>query len=308
MKAIKKWLMDKEGVFIVITWWIILFVVFSILLGVNINNVVKNTKITEETSTKYIQEFISSGDLVLPYNENIASASARYDQENEHYYLQLKYNNVLEKDYESEVDLTGDATAKGKVSLKVEVIEVYDVSYNYTKNEIFLDLVEIKTEAVKDLAITIKATPSGELHILWNGEDTGVVYEAGSEVAISRNDENLVLNGVETDVLFYSENTVVSFTEAKDEEAGKTNSASLVVAYKLGSNSFTKVTTNDERLNETEKAIFNESVSYFTSLLEESIGISTSAFTLTIISAVVDALLIAFAVVGIVYLRKSKED
>ena len=59
MKAIKKWLMDKEGVFIVITWWVILFIVFSIILGTSIGNVVKNSEITAETSTTYIQDFIT---------------------------------------------------------------------------------------------------------------------------------------------------------------------------------------------------------------------------------------------------------
>ena len=136
MKAIKKWLMDKEGVFIVITWWIILFVVFGILLGVNVGNVVNNTKITEETSTAHIQEFINTGDLVLPYDENVPSASARYDQENEHYYLQLVYNNVVEKEYNGNLNITGDANVAAKVNLTLEVIEQYEVLYNYTQKQI----------------------------------------------------------------------------------------------------------------------------------------------------------------------------
>ena len=75
MKAIKKWLFDKEGLFIVITWWFIAFVIFTIILGTSINSVSKNSHITKETSPSYVQEFIESGDNVIPYNENVASVS-----------------------------------------------------------------------------------------------------------------------------------------------------------------------------------------------------------------------------------------
>ena len=83
MKAIKKWLMDKEGIFIVITWWIILFIIFTILLGVNINTVVKNSKITAENSSEYIHEFIKSGDVVYPYSEYIESSCRHNETDDE---------------------------------------------------------------------------------------------------------------------------------------------------------------------------------------------------------------------------------
>ena len=75
MKAIKKWLLDKEGLFIVITWWFIAFVIFSIMLGTSIAAVSKNSEITKDTAANYVHEFIESGDNVIPYNENVASVS-----------------------------------------------------------------------------------------------------------------------------------------------------------------------------------------------------------------------------------------
>ena len=96
--------------------------------------------------------------------------------------------------------------------------------------------------------------------------------------------------------------------EEKDKEAAKTIDFSLVVEYEIGVNKFTTANYKTEGLNDTEKAVVEVAVNYFTELLEGSIGISKSAFTLLIVSSVVDVLLLGFGVFGIVALKKSKEE
>ena len=310
MKTIKKWLMDKEGVFVVITWWIILFAVFSILLGVNINSVVKNLEITKETSQVHIHDFIKSGDLVLHYNEKISSASARYDQENEKYFLQInKYSLYSSKTSESTVNFTGDATASATLKIDLEVIDEYSIYYNHTSNTAEISHLLTKTESVSDLKTTIKATPSGELHLLWNNEDTGVVYTSGMKIELNRKDDFLVINGETTNVYFYEDGDVsnIKYKETNGEYK-KTIDYQLIVEYKLGSKSYTTVNVDDSSLTDVEKGIINDSVSYFTELIEDSIGISKNAFTLVIVSSIVDVVLLAFGIVGIILLRRSKEE
>ena len=306
MKAIKKWLMDKEGIFIVITWWIILFVVFTILLGVNINTVSKNSKITAETSQTYIHEFIHTGDVVYPYSEYIKSG-CRYDEEKNHYIFQInEYNSYSTKEHKSTIKLTGDATATASVELDLEVIDVFAITYNQTLKTATIDLVTVKTEVTGGYDATIKATPSGELHILWNNEDTGVVYNSGDEIVISRSDENLVINGNEINTPFST--AEVKYTEVDNEEEAKTIPFDLIVEYKIGTKSFITQDYNTDGLTDLEKDIIADSANYFTELIEESVGISKSAFTLVIVSSIVDVVLLAFGVFGIVALKRSKED
>ena len=307
MKAIKKWLMDKEGVFIVITWWVILFIVFSIILGTSIGNVVKNSEITAETSTTYIQDFITKGDVTFPYNENIKKASAA-PTENEYLIKIDEYHNVLTKEYTGKTIIGGDTSVNADVKLDLEVIEVYSVVYNYTNKKATIDLVSVKTENSSKFDASIKTTPSGELHILWNGVDTGVVYTNGQNIEISRSGDKLVINGEKLDVDFYNTSVQAEFIEEKDKEEAKTIDFSLVVEYEIGVNNFTTANYKTDGLNDTEKAVVEVAVNYFTELLEGSIGISKSAFTLLIVSSVVDVLLLGFGVFGIVALKKSKEE
>ena len=308
MKAIKKWLMDKEGVFIVITWWVILFIIFTIMLGTSINNVNKNLQITSVTSKEFIQEAITTG-VTLPYNENVSSASGKYDEENNQYLLQInEYNLYSTSEYEGTVSLDGDAKAVADIKLDVEVIEVYSVIYNYSLKTVEIKLVKTKTEPTSGFKATIKATPSGELHILWNGEDTGVIYTEGSKIEFAREEDNLVINGNVTEVSFYKDNKAPKYKEKDSEEQAKTIDFELVVEYSINSKSYTKANVSYQDLNDKEKEVVEEAVVFFTQMVEDSVGISKSAFTLLIVSSVVEVLLLGFGVFGIIALKKSKEE
>ena len=312
MKAIKKWLMDKEGVFIVITWWIILFIVFTIMLGVNIKNISYNLKVTAETAPTYVEEFITSGDVEMPYNQNVISSSARPDSSAGKYYLQInKYYNYSEKSYEGTLSVDGDAKTIASVKINLEVIDEYAIFYNYSDRSAEIKHINTRTEPVDKLSASINSTPSGELHILWNGEDTGVVYSEGMSVEFSKSNDKIAVNGKETGVYFYLNNTkakIDDYLKEDHENKSKTIDFHLEVSYELGAQTFTTPHVDTQGLDDAEKEVIENSISYFTELIEGSIGVSKSAFTLLIVSSIADLLLISFGVFGIIALKKSKDE
>ena len=125
------------------------------------------------------------------------------------------------------------------IKLDVEVIEVYSVIYNYSLKTVEIKLVKTKTEPTSGFKATIKATPSGELHILWNGEDTGVIYTEGSKIEFAREEDNLLINGNVTEVSFYKDNKAPKYKEKESEEPAKTIDFELVVEYSINSKSYT---------------------------------------------------------------------
>ena len=282
------------------------------MLGTSINNISNNNKITSETSPTYIQNFIKSGDIVVPYNDHIVSTSARYDQEREHYYLQInKYNSHSVKEYNGNVSFTGDKTVSATIKLQLDVISEYSIAYNYSQKKVSIDLVNIKTEKVEKYNAEIKATPSGELHIIWNGEDTGVVYEDNMSFELTREDDNLVINGEKTDVSFYQlvdGDFTVPYADEADSEAAKEINLELVVSYDMTAKSYTTKNYSTDSLNDVEKEIIEDSVEFFTQMVEDSIGIKKDAFRNLIVSSVVEVLLLGFGVFGLISLTKSKDE
>lgn len=307
MKAIKKWLMDKEGIFILITWWIILFVVFTILLVVNIKNVSYNLKITSETSPTYIQEFINNQEVEMPYNENVLASSVRPDQDTGYYYLQItKYYYRTTKPYEGTIKVEGDVVSNASLKLDLEVIEEYAVFYNYSTKKAEIRHVNTQTESIAKLNVSIKATSSGSLHIIWNNDDTGIEYLEGDKLELSRLDDVLVINGQNTGISFYK--SAISYDKVTHSDNSKTMDYHLEVSYVLGAKTFTTSNVDTSNLNDVEKEVIDASVLYFTELIENSIGVNKSAFALLIVSSVVETLLIGACVFGIVALKRSKED
>ena len=109
MKAIKKWLFDKEGLFIIITWWSIALVIFSIILGTSIKGVVSNSKITADTIDGYVHEFIEQGDNITPYNENVVSTAVGI--QNGEYFLNVReYAHRYTKPCSEKFEISGTGT------------------------------------------------------------------------------------------------------------------------------------------------------------------------------------------------------
>ena len=92
------------------------------------------------------------------------------------------------------------------------------------------------------------------------------------------------------------------------ENKSKTIDFHLEVSYELGAQTFTTPHVDTQGLDDAEKEVIENSISYFTELIEGSIGVSKSAFTLLIVSSIADLLLISFGVFGIIALKKSKDE
>ena len=313
MKAIKKWLFDKEGLFIIITWWFIAFVIFTIMLGTSINAVSKNSKITAETSPSYVQEFIESGDNVIPYNENVASVSVGKYADG--YKLDIRqYNRRYTVKHTEEFSVVGSGSAKATISYDLEVVEQYYISYNYTTKQLSVDLVEIKTEkAPEAFPASLKKTESGSIHVLWNKEDTGVEITSGQTVTFGKSDEFVVVNGVTTSVGFYeidseTGKSAVEYDKQTSSDPAKVISFELEVEYKKTSKEYTTKKYSVDGLTEGEAAVVNDAANFYTQMIEGSIGINSSSFTLLIVSAVVDSLLLIGGIAAVIAIKRSKED
>ena len=313
MKAIKKWLFDKEGLFIVITWWFIAFVIFTIILGTSVNSVSKNSHITKETSPSYVHEFIESGDNVIPYNENVASVSVGKYAEG--YKLDIRqYNRRYTVKHTEEFQVVGSGSAKATISYDLEVVEQYYISYNYTTKQLSVDLVETKTEkAPEAFPASLKKTDSGSIHVLWNKEDTGVEITSGQTVTFGKDDDFVVVNGVKTPVEFYELDSetgkpVVEYDKQTSNEPAKVISFELVVEYKKTSKDYTTKKYSVDGLTEGEAAVVNDAANFYTQMIEGSIGINSSSFTLLIVSAVVDSVLLIGGVVAVIAMKRTKED
>ena len=96
---------------------------------------------------------------------------------------------------------------------------------------------------------------------------------------LTREDDNLVINGEKTDVSF----------------------------YQLVDGDFT-VPYADEADSEAAKEIIEDSVEFFTQMVEDSIGIKKDAFRNLIVSSVVEVVLLGFGVFGLISLTKSKDE
>ena len=313
MKAIKKWLFDKEGLFIIITWWIIAFVIFTIMLGTSANSVSKNLKITRETSSSYVEAFIESGDNVIPYNEKVASVSV--GKSDQGYKLDIRqYNEKSVVKHEAETTAAGAGSSKVKVAYDLEKTEVYYISYNYTKKTLSIQLVETITEvAPETYPISLKKTDSGSIHVLWNSEDTGEEITAGSDITIGKEDDHVVVNGVKTNVGFYEKDPetgkdAITYDKKSSNAAAKVVAFELIVEYKTNTKEYTKQEFSVKGLSNNEMLIVGDAANFFTQMIEASIGISSSSYTLTIVSAVVDVVLLISGVVGIILIKRSKED
>ena len=313
MKAIKKWLLDKEGLFIVITWWFIAFVIFSIMLGTSIAAVSKNSEITKDTAANYVHEFIESGDNVIPYNENVASVSV--GKYTDGYKLDIRqYNYRYTVPYSLETEVGGAGRSKVTVSYDLDVVEQYYLSYNYTTKQLSVKLVETSTEkAPESFPISLKKTESNAIHVLWNKEDTGVEINANQAITVGKDNDFVVINGVVTDVNFYDIDSetgkaVIEYDKKSSAEDAKIISFELVVEYKINSKEFTTKKYSTDGLTQNESLVVNDAAVFYTQMIEASIGINSSSFTLLIVSAVADAILLIGGVVGIILLIRSKED
>ena len=313
MKAIKKWLFDKEGLFIIITWWFIAFVIFTIMLVSSINSVSKNLEITAETSSNYVHEFIESGDNVIPYNENVASVSVGKNSEG--YKLDIRqYNRRYTVNHTAEIQVIGSGSVKGVVSYDIEVIEQYYISYNYSTKQLSINLLQISKEvAPESFPATLKKTESNAIHVLWDKEDTGIEVDKSKTITFGKSDEYLVVNGEKTSVLFYGINSEtgkedIVYEKTTPESAAKVIPFELVVEYKINTKEFTTKKYSTDGLNEAEIAVVNDAANFYTQMIEGSIGINASSFTMLIVSAVADAVLVISGIVGIVVLKRSKED
>lgn len=318
MKAIKKWLLDKEGLFIVITWWFIAFVIFTIILGTSINKVSKNLDVTKETSPTYVQEFIESGDNVIPYNENISSVSVGVSTNNQNvgvYKLDIRqYNHRYSVPFTQEFEVVGAGRSKATISYDLEVVEQYFVSYNYSAKQLSISLVQVSTEKASEaFPASLKKTDSGSIHVLWNKEDTGVEIKVNQPIEITKQDEFVVINGQVTTVEFYTLDgetgkPVVEYDKKTPTDPAKVIPFELIVEYKINSKEYTTKQYSTEGLTANETVVVNDAAVFYTQMIEGSIGINSSSFTLLIVSAVVDSLLLISGIVGIVLLKRSKED
>lgn len=317
MKSLKKWILDKEGLFIIITWWFIAFVIFTIMLGTSIKSVSKNLDITKETSTSYIQAFIESGDNVIPYNENISSVSVGVNSVDDKnvYKLDIRqYNYRYTIPFSKEMKVSGDVNSKATISYDLEVVEQYYISYNYTNKELSVNLIEISTEkAFTELPVSLKKTDSGSIHILWNNKDTGVEFNENQAFEIGKKGDFVVINGVETEIEFYNVDAVtgapsIEYDKKTSNESPKVISFELVVEYNINSKQYTTKKYSTDGLNETETLIVNDSAEFFTEMIEDSVGINKAAFTLLIVSVVVEAVLLIGGVAGIIALKGTKDE
>ena len=313
MKSIKKWLFDKEGLFIIITWWFIAFVIFSIILGTSAKSVVKNSDITTETAPSYVEAFIESGDNVIPYNENVASVSVgKYE---DGYKLDVRqYNYRYTKNHTFEMEAAGAGRSKTTISYDLEVVESYYISYNYTKKNLSIALSEVSTEvAPETYPISLKKTDSGSIHVLWNSEDTGVEITNGQPINVGKDDDNVVINGVKTSVGFYeldpeTGKPAIQYDKKSSSAAAKTVSFELVVEYTTKSKEYTKQYYSVKGLSQNEMLVVSDVADFYTEMIESSIGINSSSFTLLIVSTIVDSLLLIGGVTGIILIKRSKDE
>ena len=314
MKAIKKWLYDKEGLFIIITWWFIALVIFSIILGTSINNVSKNSQITKDTAPSYVEAFIESGDNVIPYNENVKSVSVGKYKDGHKLDIR-EYHYVSSIEHTAEFTVAGAGTSIATIKYDLEVIQKYYLSYNYSAKKLTIQLFETSTEkAPENFPASLKKTESGSIHVLWNKEDTGVEIKVGEKITFGKQEEFVVVNGTVTDVQFYEVDAETN--KAKVEYSKDTSSANvikevsyeLIVEYKNNAKTYTTPKYSTDDLNETEVKVLSDATLFYTEMIEGSIGINSSSFTLLIVSAVVDSLLVIGAVVGIILIKRSKDE
>ena len=318
MKAIKKWLFDKEGLFIIITWWSIALVIFSIILGTSIKGVVSNSKITADTIDGYVHEFIEQGDNITPYNENVVSTAVGI--QNGEYFLNVReYAHRYTKPCSEKFEISGTGTGTSAVTVEygLECVDSYYIMYNYTSKTLTIELLKQKEEIVQDAyPIKINQTDSKAIHVLWNNQDTGVEINKGEAIKVGKEGKFVVINGKKTNVNFYeidseTNKEIIEYSEEKPTESTlKQIDFELVVEYKNNADSYTtkKYDLSKSTFNDTEKLIVDNCAEYFTQIIEGSIGIKTSAFTLLIVSAVVDSLLIIGGIVGIILIKRSKDE
>ena len=307
MKALKKWLFDKEGLFIVITWWLILLIVFTIMLGTGIKGILVNNSITADSSSQYVHEAIKNGDI-FGYNVGkLDKVSSIYDEENDIYYVNGEYSIKSTVDFTEEIDVyIGEDKIKATLDLDLSSSQKFEIKYNYTNSILVFSYTGTVIEAVNPSAVRfeIKSLNETVSHWLVDSVDTGITYVEGENVITRNSDGCIVINGKETDIVYKSSVNSKDILPTTNNTDYSTDSSQLNFKLEFDSTyeGFSKsIIEMPVEFSDIQKNIVNLAAEAFSSIIVESIGINAGATTTMVIGIVGDVILVLAAVAFVVY-------